>query len=133
MVKTLLSKAEMARAAAYHAADSLRTLLAAKQSVRLLAATGASQFEFLRYLRDHPQSRVADVATTFAAGIGAISNPASRSRARLAEGKQAARSESAASFAKSGTSEATDLSSSDCVSATFMRQPAPPYNDSTPG
>jgi MarR family transcriptional regulator, multiple antibiotic resistance protein MarR len=33
----------------------------------------ASQFEFLRYLRDHPESRVADVASNFAAGIGAIS------------------------------------------------------------
>ena len=33
----------------------------------------ASQFELLRYLRDHPRSRVADIATNFAAGIGAIS------------------------------------------------------------
>jgi len=40
----------MARAAARHAADSLRTLLAAKKYVRLLAATGASQFEFLQEL-----------------------------------------------------------------------------------
>jgi glucosamine-6-phosphate deaminase len=50
MVKILPSKAEMARAAANHAADSLRMLLAAKESVRLLAATGASQFEFLEAL-----------------------------------------------------------------------------------
>lgn len=41
----------MARAAAQHAAESLRALLAAKPSVRLLAATGASQFEFLEQLR----------------------------------------------------------------------------------
>jgi glucosamine-6-phosphate deaminase len=50
MVKILPSKAEMAQAAARHAADSLRALLAAKQTVRLLAATGASQVEFLEKL-----------------------------------------------------------------------------------
>jgi glucosamine-6-phosphate deaminase len=50
MVKILPSKAEIAQAAARHAADSLRTLLAAKKTVRLLAATGASQFEFLEAL-----------------------------------------------------------------------------------
>ncbi|MEV4238039.1 MarR family transcriptional regulator [Nocardia sp. NPDC049737] len=32
-----------------------------------------SQFESLRYLRDHPGVRVADLAAEFAAGIGAIS------------------------------------------------------------
>ena len=32
-----------------------------------------AQFEFLRYLRDHPGSRVAEVASVFAAGVGAIS------------------------------------------------------------
>ena len=32
-----------------------------------------SQFEALRYIRDHPQARVADLAATFAAGVGAIS------------------------------------------------------------
>ncbi|MEC3976863.1 MarR family winged helix-turn-helix transcriptional regulator [Amycolatopsis sp. H20-H5] len=32
-----------------------------------------SQFEFLRYLRDHPGSRVADIAAEFAIGIGATS------------------------------------------------------------
>ncbi|GAA4615757.1 MarR family winged helix-turn-helix transcriptional regulator [Actinoallomurus liliacearum] len=37
-----------------------------------------SQFEFLRYLRDHPGSRVADLAAEFAAGIGAISKGADR-------------------------------------------------------
>jgi DNA-binding MarR family transcriptional regulator len=42
----------------------------------------ASQFEFLRYLRDHPRSRVADVAATFAAGIGAISKMTDRLEAR---------------------------------------------------
>ncbi|GAA0343757.1 MarR family transcriptional regulator [Actinoallomurus spadix] len=37
-----------------------------------------SQFEFLRYLRDHPGSRVADLATEFAIGIGATSKGADR-------------------------------------------------------
>ncbi|MGW2490949.1 MarR family winged helix-turn-helix transcriptional regulator [Streptomyces sp. NPDC001606] len=32
-----------------------------------------SQFEFLRFLRDHPGSRVADLAAAFAIGIGATS------------------------------------------------------------
>ncbi|MGW7259419.1 MarR family winged helix-turn-helix transcriptional regulator [Streptomyces sp. NPDC054834] len=32
-----------------------------------------SQFEFLRHLRDHPASRVADLAAEFAIGIGATS------------------------------------------------------------
>jgi MarR family transcriptional regulator, multiple antibiotic resistance protein MarR len=40
------------------------------------------QFEVLRYLRDHPGSRVADVAATFAAGIGAISKSVDRLEAR---------------------------------------------------
>jgi MarR family multiple antibiotic resistance transcriptional regulator len=42
----------------------------------------APQFELLRYLRDHPGSRVADVATTFAVGIGAISKMVDRLEAR---------------------------------------------------
>ncbi|MFC8719345.1 MarR family winged helix-turn-helix transcriptional regulator [Kitasatospora sp. NPDC057198] len=32
-----------------------------------------SQFEFLRHLRDHPGSRVADLAAEFAIGVGATS------------------------------------------------------------
>lgn len=32
-----------------------------------------SQFEFLRHLRDHPGARVADLAATFAVGVGATS------------------------------------------------------------
>ncbi|MGW4806816.1 MarR family winged helix-turn-helix transcriptional regulator [Kitasatospora sp. NPDC004272] len=32
-----------------------------------------SQFEFLRYLRDHPGCRVADLAAEFAIGVGATS------------------------------------------------------------
>ncbi|GAA2055865.1 MarR family transcriptional regulator [Leifsonia soli] len=41
-----------------------------------------SQYEFLRYFRDHPGSRIADVAATFAAGIGAISKGVDRLEAR---------------------------------------------------
>jgi len=37
-----------------------------------------SQFEFLGYLRDHPGSRVADLAAEFAIGIGATSQAAHR-------------------------------------------------------
>ena len=37
-----------------------------------------SQFEFLRYLRDQPAARVADIATEFAIGIGATSKGADR-------------------------------------------------------
>ena len=42
----------------------------------------AAQFEILRYLRDHPRSRVADVSATFAAGIGAMSKGVDRLEAR---------------------------------------------------
>ncbi|MGW4248982.1 MarR family winged helix-turn-helix transcriptional regulator [Nocardia sp. NPDC004722] len=37
-----------------------------------------SQFESLRYLRDHPGARVADLATEFAAGVGAMSKGVDR-------------------------------------------------------
>ncbi|MEK8171786.1 MarR family winged helix-turn-helix transcriptional regulator [Streptomyces sp. M19] len=37
-----------------------------------------SQFEALRYLRDHPGSRVADLAAEFASGIGASSKSVDR-------------------------------------------------------
>ncbi|MER7502052.1 MarR family winged helix-turn-helix transcriptional regulator [Nonomuraea pusilla] len=37
-----------------------------------------SQFEVLRYLRDHPGSRVADLAAEFAIGIGATSKGVDR-------------------------------------------------------
>ncbi|MEU8514614.1 MarR family transcriptional regulator [Kitasatospora sp. NPDC048722] len=47
---------------------------------RLRARHGivTSQFEFLRYLRDHPGARVADLATAFAIGIGATSKGVDR-------------------------------------------------------
>ena len=37
-----------------------------------------SQFEFLRYIRDHPGARVADLAAEFAIGIGATSKGVDR-------------------------------------------------------
>lgn len=37
-----------------------------------------SQFEVLRYLRDHPRARVADLAAEFAIGIGATSKSVDR-------------------------------------------------------
>jgi MarR family transcriptional regulator, multiple antibiotic resistance protein MarR len=37
-----------------------------------------SQFEFLRYIRDNPGARVADLAAKFAIGIGATSKGADR-------------------------------------------------------
>lgn len=50
MVKIFPSKQEMAHAAAEHAAVSLRALLEQQPVVRLLAATGASQVQFLEHL-----------------------------------------------------------------------------------
>ena len=38
----------------------------------------ATQYEFLRYFRDHPDSRIADTAANFAAGVGAISKGVDR-------------------------------------------------------
>ena len=53
---------------------------------RLRAERGivTPQFELLRYLRDHPRSGVADIATNFAAGIGAISKGVDRLEAPAA-------------------------------------------------
>ncbi|BBA95755.1 putative transcriptional regulator [Actinacidiphila reveromycinica] len=47
---------------------------------RLKARHGivASQFEFLRHLRAHPGTRVADLAAEFAVGVGAVSKGADR-------------------------------------------------------
>ncbi|MGA8026127.1 MAG: glucosamine-6-phosphate deaminase [Bryobacteraceae bacterium] len=50
MIRILPSKHELAVAAAGQAHDSLRRLLEKQNSVRLLAATGASQIEFLERL-----------------------------------------------------------------------------------
>jgi glucosamine-6-phosphate deaminase len=50
IVKCFDTKLEMARAAAAHAAASLGAAIAGKGAARLVAATGASQFEFLEAL-----------------------------------------------------------------------------------
>ncbi len=50
MVQIFRSKQEMATAAANHAINSLHQLLKTEDTVRLLAATGASQLEFLERL-----------------------------------------------------------------------------------
>lgn len=55
MVRILPSKQELAGAAAEHAAESLRVLLRGQNLVRLLAATGASQLEFLDRLTEKHQ------------------------------------------------------------------------------
>lgn len=51
---------------------------------RLRAQHGivTSQLELLRYLRDHPGARVAEIAANFAAGVGAISKGCDRLEAR---------------------------------------------------
>jgi MarR family transcriptional regulator, multiple antibiotic resistance protein MarR len=46
---------------------------AVAERVRAAAGVGAGHFELLRYVRDHPDARVADLASTFAIGVGATS------------------------------------------------------------
>lgn len=53
-IKVFPERNSLSRAAANHAADSLRSLLREKTVVRLVAATGASQFEFLDALTSMP-------------------------------------------------------------------------------
>jgi len=52
------------------------------ETLRREHGIATSQYEFLRYFRDHPGSRIADVAMNFAAGIGAISKGVDRLEAR---------------------------------------------------
>src|SRR5262245_38272306 len=49
-IKTYTDRATMSRAAARQAAASLRTIIHERGAVRLVAATGASQFDFLATL-----------------------------------------------------------------------------------
>ena len=46
---------------------------AVEQRVRAEAGVGAGHFELLRYVRDHPDARVADLAAAFAIGVGTTS------------------------------------------------------------
>jgi glucosamine-6-phosphate deaminase len=53
-IKTYRDRLTMSWAAALHAAESLRAAIAQRGSARLIAATGASQFEFLQALAGAP-------------------------------------------------------------------------------
>ena len=46
---------------------------AVEQRVRAAAGVGAGHFELLRYVREHPDARVADLASVFAIGVGTTS------------------------------------------------------------
>jgi len=53
-VKTYADRVTMSRAAARHAAQALRDAIAARGAARIIAATGASQFDFLEALTAAP-------------------------------------------------------------------------------
>ncbi len=46
---------------------------AVAERVKVQAGVGAGHFELLRYVRDHPDARVADLASAFAIGVGTTS------------------------------------------------------------
>ena len=46
---------------------------AVAERLRAEAGVGAGHFELLRYVRDHPDARVADLASAFAIGVGTTS------------------------------------------------------------
>jgi MarR family transcriptional regulator, multiple antibiotic resistance protein MarR len=46
---------------------------AVAERVRTAAGVGAGHFELLRHVRDHPDARVADLASAFAIGVGTTS------------------------------------------------------------
>jgi MarR family transcriptional regulator, multiple antibiotic resistance protein MarR len=46
---------------------------AVEQRVKAEVGVGAGHFELLRYVRDHPDARVADLASAFAIGVGTTS------------------------------------------------------------
>ena len=51
---------------------------AVAERVKAEAGIGAGHFELLRYVRDHPDARVADLASAFAIGVGTTSKIADR-------------------------------------------------------
>jgi DNA-binding MarR family transcriptional regulator len=50
-----------------------RVYNAVAERVKAEAGVGAGYFELLRYVRDHPDARVADLASAFAIGVGTTS------------------------------------------------------------
>jgi MarR family transcriptional regulator, multiple antibiotic resistance protein MarR len=46
---------------------------AVEERMKAEAGVGAGHFELLRYVRDHPDARVADLASAFAIGVGTTS------------------------------------------------------------
>src|ERR1700729_1489145 len=54
MIKVFSSKAALAQAAANHAADTIRDAISQHGEARIIAATGASQFDFLDALTKTP-------------------------------------------------------------------------------
>jgi glucosamine-6-phosphate deaminase len=54
-IKTYVDRATMSRAAAQHAARTLRDAIGHRQTVRIIAATGASQLDFLEALTAAPR------------------------------------------------------------------------------
>jgi glucosamine-6-phosphate deaminase len=60
-VKTYVDREAMSRAAARHAARAIRSAVEARGSARIVAATGASQFEFLSELTAAPDLPWAEV------------------------------------------------------------------------
>jgi MarR family transcriptional regulator, multiple antibiotic resistance protein MarR len=51
---------------------------AVAERVKAEAGIGAGHFQLLRYVRDHPDARVADLASAFAIGVGTTSKIADR-------------------------------------------------------
>jgi DNA-binding MarR family transcriptional regulator len=51
---------------------------AVAERVKAEAGVAAGHFEALRYVRDHPDARVADIASTFAIGVGTTSKVVDR-------------------------------------------------------
>jgi DNA-binding MarR family transcriptional regulator len=52
------------------------------EELRALHGIVTSQYELLRFIRDHERSRVTDLATEFAIGVGAVSKAMDRLEAR---------------------------------------------------
>jgi DNA-binding MarR family transcriptional regulator len=55
---------------------------AVEQRVRAATGVAAGHFELLRYVRDHPGARVADLASAFAIGVGTTSKIVDRLEAQ---------------------------------------------------